>query len=75
MATYTQTRWSLADLFSARDGQDMQQAFAGLESGVARFETRRSQLTPEMLEADFSPLSVSWKNSTARRSASTISPP
>jgi oligoendopeptidase F len=53
MAPYTQTRWSLADLFSAREGQDMQQAFANLESGCAHFETRRSQLTPEITESDF----------------------
>ncbi len=53
MAIYTQTSWSLADLFSARDGQDMQQAFATLESGVASFETRRAELTVEIAEADF----------------------
>jgi oligoendopeptidase F len=53
MATYHQTRWSLEDLFSRRDGQDMEQAFARLESGAAHFETRRSQLTPEIPEADF----------------------
>ena len=53
MAAYTQTRWSLADLFSARDGQDMKQAFADLESGGARFETCRAQLTPEITEVDF----------------------
>jgi oligoendopeptidase F len=53
MAPYLQTRWSLADLFSARDGQDMRQAFADLESGTTRFETRRAQLTPEISDTDF----------------------
>jgi oligoendopeptidase F len=53
MTTYSQTRWSLADLFSARDGQDMQQGFADLEAGVTRFETRRSQLTADITESDF----------------------
>lgn len=70
MATYTQTRWSLADLFSARDGQDMRQAFADLEAGAARFETRRSQLTAEIAEADF--LSIIHELETLNRQAQRI---
>jgi len=50
---YTQTRWRLADLFSARDGEDMQQAFTDLESGATRFEDRRAQLATDIAEADF----------------------
>ena len=53
MTKYTQTHWSLADLFLARAGADMQQAFADLEAGTARFETRRPQLTPEIAQAEF----------------------
>jgi oligoendopeptidase F len=53
MTKYSQTHWSLADLFSASDGQDMQQAFADLESGTNRFETRRLQLAPEISDTDF----------------------
>jgi len=53
MTKYTQTHWSLADLFSARSGADMQQAFADLEAGTARFETRRPQLTAEIAQAEF----------------------
>ena len=53
MTKYTQTHWSLADLFSARAGADMQRAFADLEAGTARFETRRPQLTAEITETEF----------------------
>lgn len=44
--TYTQSRWSLTDLFSAQDSPEMQAAFADLEAGVAAFEARRAELTP-----------------------------
>ncbi len=53
MTKYTQTHWSLADLFSASAGADMQQAFADLEAGTVRFETRRPQLTAEITETEF----------------------
>jgi oligoendopeptidase F len=46
--TYTQSRWSLKDLFPAQDSPEMQAAFAELEEGVASFETRRAELTPEL---------------------------
>lgn len=46
--TYTQSRWSLNNLFPAQDSPEMQAAFAELEEGVASFETRRAELTPEL---------------------------
>jgi oligoendopeptidase F len=46
--TYTQSRWSLNDLFPAQDSPEMRTAFAELEEGVASFETRRAELTPEL---------------------------
>ena len=53
MTKYQQTHWSLADLFSKRDGKDMQQAFADLDAGTTRFETRRARLSPEIAESEF----------------------
>ena len=37
--TYTQSRWSLADLFPAQDSPEMQAAFADMEAGVAAFRS------------------------------------
>jgi oligoendopeptidase F len=51
--TYTQSRWSLADLFSAQDSPEMQAAFADLEAGVAAFEARRAELTPTISVEQF----------------------
>jgi oligoendopeptidase F len=70
MVQYTQTRWSLADLFWARDGQDMQRAFVDLEAGAARFETHRAQLTLEIAAADF--LSIVRELETLNRLAQRI---
>ena len=50
---YTQSPWSLADLFTGRTGQDMQQALADLEAGAVRFENRRAQLSDDLPAADF----------------------
>jgi oligoendopeptidase F len=44
--TYTQSRWSLADLFTAQDSPELQTAFTEMEAGVAAFEARRAELTP-----------------------------
>jgi oligoendopeptidase F len=44
--TYTQSRWSLADLFTAQDSPELQIAFTEMEAGVAAFEARRAELTP-----------------------------
>ncbi len=51
--TYTPSRWSLADLFSAQDSPEMQAAFADLDAQAAAFEERRSQLAAEIPVADF----------------------
>ena len=50
---YTQTRWSLADLFPAHDSPQMKEAFAELEAKVAAFESRREQLSAEIPPQDF----------------------
>ncbi len=51
--TYTQTRWSLTDLFPSADSPEMQSAFTSLEAKVAAFEGRRSDLTPDISEDRF----------------------
>jgi oligoendopeptidase F len=48
MDEYRQDRWSLKDLFPARDSQEMQQAFADLETKAEAFEKRREQLSDEI---------------------------
>jgi oligoendopeptidase F len=49
---YTQTRWSLADLFPAYDSPELEQAFTDLEAKVADFEARRQQLLPQISTAE-----------------------
>src|SRR3989304_8007140 len=44
MNTYTQSPWSLSDLFSSHERPEMEAAFTELESKVAGFETLRPQL-------------------------------
>jgi len=51
--TYTQKTWSLTDLFSARDGDDMKTAFEELEAKVANFEEQRSNLSADISSEDF----------------------
>lgn len=51
--TYSQTRWSLADLFPASDAPELDQAFVALEEKTSALETRRSQLTPGISPDDF----------------------
>jgi oligoendopeptidase F len=53
MKTYTQSPWSLSDLFPSHDSPEMEAAFSELESQVASFETLRSQLTNDIPEAAF----------------------
>jgi oligoendopeptidase F len=53
MKTYTQSPWSLSDLFPSHDSPEMEAAFSELESQVASFETLRSQLTNNIPEAPF----------------------
>ena len=50
--TYTLKAWSLADLYSARDADDMQAAFDELDSMVAAFEEQRPRLDSEMPTED-----------------------
>ncbi len=51
--TYTQSRWSLADLFPSPDGPEINAAFLSLEEQVAEFEKERKNLVPEISSADF----------------------
>jgi len=51
--TYTQKAWSLMDLFSARDADDMQAAMQDLDVLVADFEGQRDRLSDDMPTADF----------------------
>ncbi len=53
MATYTQSRWSLADLFPSSNGQEMKDALAELDARVAAFEQYRSQLNAGISTAAF----------------------
>ena len=46
--TYTQSRWSLADLFPSPDGPEINAAFTSLEEQVSAFEKERENLKPEI---------------------------
>jgi oligoendopeptidase F len=48
MKTYTQSPWSLSDLFPSHDSPEMEAAFTELESIVANFETLRPLLVDEI---------------------------
>ena len=50
---YTQTRWSLADLYPAYGSPELEQAFTDLEARVTEFESVRPQLTPQVSASDF----------------------
>ncbi len=50
---YSQTRWSLDDLFPRDDAQAVERTFTELEASVAAFETRRASLSPEISADDF----------------------
>ena len=50
---YTQTGWSLADLFSAPDGADLEAAFVTLEAQMQAFEAVREQLRSDLPAAEF----------------------
>ncbi len=51
--SFSQTDWSLADLFPSPDGVEMQAAFDALESQVTNFEGLRPQLTTDIPSPDF----------------------
>jgi len=46
--TYTQSPWSLSDLFPAHDSPEMKAAFDELDVKVVEFEALRASLSPEM---------------------------
>ncbi|MBN2550409.1 MAG: M3 family oligoendopeptidase [Anaerolineales bacterium] len=50
---YTQSPWSLSDLFPTHDSPEMKAAFADLEVKVAAFEKRRDQLSADLAVGDF----------------------
>lgn len=50
---YQQTRWSLADLFSAPDSPDLEAAFTRLDQVVAEFEAFRPSLTADIPDEKF----------------------
>jgi oligoendopeptidase F len=58
--SYSQTRWSLKDLFPGQDGSDIETAFTQLEHLVGQFESFRDQLNPEITFETF--LSVIHKS-------------
>ena len=51
--TYTQKRWSLADLYPATDGPEMKRDFTAMEKKVAAFEKMRPLLTHSTIQTDF----------------------
>jgi oligoendopeptidase F len=52
-ASYTQTRWSLADLFPTGSSAELDEAFQRLQEKVATFEEMRADLNPNISEAEF----------------------
>jgi oligoendopeptidase F len=48
MMTFTQSPWSLSDLFPAHDSPEMKAAFDELDVKVVEFEALRPSLSPEM---------------------------
>ena len=51
--TYTQSKWSLADLFPTQDSPEMKAAFDELDIKVIEFEALRPSLSPTMSADDF----------------------
>ena len=52
-APFTQSRWSLADLFPSADGPEIEAAFTRLTEMVAEFEKLRPALTPDISQQAF----------------------
>jgi oligoendopeptidase F len=50
---YTQSRWSLADLFPSYNSPELEQTFGEVERRVAEFESLRPKLSPQISPADF----------------------
>jgi oligoendopeptidase F len=53
MMTFTQSPWSLSDLFPASDSPEMKAAFDKLDVKVVEFEALRPSLSPEMPQEAF----------------------
>jgi oligoendopeptidase F len=53
MKTYTQSPWSLSDLFPSQTSPEMEAAFAELERKIADFETLRPQLVSDITPETF----------------------
>ncbi len=51
--TYTQSPWSLSDLFPAQDSPEMKAGFDELDNKVIEFEAMRPSLSPEISVAAF----------------------
>ena len=51
--TFTQKRWSLADLYPVIDGPEMKNDFAAMDKKIAAFEEKRAALSPSISEKDF----------------------
>jgi oligoendopeptidase F len=51
--TYTQTAWSLTDLFPTQDSPEMEAAFEAIQAQVSDFEGRRRELTPDIPTVEF----------------------
>lgn len=51
--TYTQSPWSLSDLFPTQDSPEMKAGFDQLDNMVVEFEAIRPSLSPEISEAAF----------------------
>jgi oligoendopeptidase F len=51
--TYTQSRWSLSDLYTGPDSADLENAFETLEQKVAEFEKVRDQLRQDISNEAF----------------------
>jgi oligoendopeptidase F len=52
-STFTQTRWSLNDLYSSAESPEFEAAFNELKTAVSGFEKVRPQLTGDMTTTDF----------------------
>jgi oligoendopeptidase F len=50
---FTQSAWSLEDLFPAVDSPELEAAFAHLEAQIAEFEESRADLAPDISTAKF----------------------
>ena len=53
VTTYSQSRWSLGDLFPSPDSPALQAAFDRLDQAVTEFESLRPKLTDDISTADF----------------------